>query len=377
MLSLLSASATAYALVASHGVAPRTPARRSPPAPVACDDVEKVPIPMSPMERSEITAKLDAVPVFSVVQRDTQEVVPTSMEQGTLCCTFHLDVAEAQQALEAAQQANPVMQLQLSATPLGTAFALCEWQQQLFPGGLGGGDLGGSNDDDDDGFDSLGQDIASASADPPGDFDDELDDAAAPREVRAELRLRALETEVECATPLLADAPVPPLLVRRNRLVGAVPLFGTDAIRFSANEGADAGATLQPLFFTRDHVRAAWAASGGAAEKMPPMQVTDLRTLVWQMQYDFSQDWRSLLFVVRAPSSPVTGALVTPGLIHLLLVVVRRRRRAQSSSSCPRAAAARLHRQSSSRKRTSRDSYSGMVVGRSRPSTNSGFLSSG
>ena len=248
------------------------------------------------MQRGEITAKLDAVPVFSVVQRETQEVVPTAMEQGTLCCTFHLDVAEAQQALEAAQQANPALQLELSATPLGTAFALCEWQQQLFPGG-DGGDAG---DDDNDGFDSLGQDIASASADPPGDFDDELEDAAAPREVRAELRLKALETEVECATPLLAEAPVPPLLVRRNRLVGAVPLFGTDAIRFTANEGADADSTLQPLFFTRDHVRAAWAASGGASEKMPPMQVTDLRTLVWQMQYDFSQDWRSLLFVVRA-----------------------------------------------------------------------------
>ena len=289
-------TAAVYALTASHGVALRSPARRSLPAPVACDDVEKVPIPMSPMDRAEITAKLDAVPVFSVVQRETQEVVPTAMESGTVCCTFHLDLAEAQQALEAAQQANPGMQLQLSATPLGTAFALCEWQQELFLGG------GGSASDEEESFDSLGQDIASASADLPDDFDDE---AAAPREVRAELRLKALEAEVECATPLLAEAPVPPLLVRRNRLVGAVPLFGTGAIRFNANEGADAGAALQPLFFTRNHVRAAWAASGGAAEKMPRMQVTDLRTLVWQMQYDFSQDWRSLLFVVRVPG-PVT-----------------------------------------------------------------------
>ena len=104
--------------------------------------------------------------------------------------------------------------------------------------------------------------------------------------------LQAARAEVEVATPLLAEAPVPPLLRRRNQVSGALPLFGSDQIRFAADEGAVAGRTSLPLFFKRDDLRAAWLASGGKAEAMPPVQVTDLRTLAWQMQYDVTQDWR-------------------------------------------------------------------------------------
>ena len=35
---------------------------------------------------------------------------------------------------------------------------------------------------------------------------------------------------------------------------------------------------------------------------MPEVQVTDLRTLAWQMQVDGAQDWRPLLFVAPQPS---------------------------------------------------------------------------
>ena len=41
---------------------------------------------------------------------------------------------------------------------------------------------------------------------------------------------------------------------------------------------------------------------GGASDDAPPVQVTDLRTLAWQMQVDGAQDWRPLLFVAPQPS---------------------------------------------------------------------------
>ena len=118
--------------------------------------------------------------------------------------------------------------------------------------------------------------------------------------------LQAARAEVEVATPLLAEAPVPPLLRRRNQVSGALPLFGSDQIRFAADEGAVAGRTSLPLFFKRDDLRAAWLASGGKAEAMPPVQVTDLRTLAWQMQYDVTQDWRPQRVQMKPP--PVGSA---------------------------------------------------------------------
>ena len=35
---------------------------------------------------------------------------------------------------------------------------------------------------------------------------------------------------------------------------------------------------------------------------MPPVQVTDLRTLAYQMQYDTEQDWRPMLLVAPDPA---------------------------------------------------------------------------
>ena len=124
--------------------------------------------------------------------------------------------------------------------------------------------------------------------------------------------LQAARAEVEVATPLLAEAPVPPLLRRRNQVSGALPLFGSDQIRFAADEGAGAGSTSLPLFFKRDDLRAAWLASGGKAEAMPPVQVTDLRTLAWQMQYDVSQDWRPQRVQMKPPSAASASCPLLP-----------------------------------------------------------------
>jgi hypothetical protein len=105
---------------------------------------------------------------------------------------------------------------------------------------------------------------------------------------------------------------VPPLLRRRNQVSGALPLFGSDQIRFAADEGAGAGSTSLPLFFKRDDLRAAWLASGGKADAMPPVQVTDLRTLAWQMQYDISQDWRPQRVQMESAASAACPLLPRP-----------------------------------------------------------------
>ena len=53
-----------------------------------------------------------------------------------------------------------------------------------------------------------------------------------------------------------------------------------------------------PLFFRRQDLASAWVASGGDIEKdPPPVQVTDLRTLAWQMKFDRTTDWRPMTFV--------------------------------------------------------------------------------
>ena len=255
-------------------------------APVPCRSgraaasMSDIPVPLRPLQQQEIVDKLDAVPVFSVVDSQTQQVVPSAAENGVLRCDFHLDVGEATAALERLQRDNPRLPLSLTVTPLGTAFALCEWEKQVSQ----------ADEEADEDELSFGED------DEDGDPDAE---GGAPQ---VELRLQACEAEAAVARPLLSEAPVPPLLRRRNAVNGALPLFGSDEIRFAADDGAEAGQSALPLFFRRDDLRAAWLASGGAAEAMPSVQVTDLRTLAWQMQFDTSQDWRPLLFVAPASS---------------------------------------------------------------------------
>lgn len=111
-----------------------------------------IPVALRPLQRQEIVDKLDGVPVFSVVNRQTQQVVPTAEENGVLCCYFHVDVDEATASLAALQARNPTLELGLTATPLGTAYALCEWERQAAQAGdeEESGALGLDDDDDDD-----------------------------------------------------------------------------------------------------------------------------------------------------------------------------------------------------------------------------------
>ena len=184
-----------------------------------------VPVALRPLQRQEIVDKLDAVPVFSVVNRQTQQVVPAAAENGVLCCYFHLDVDEASASLAALQSRNPTLPLALSATPLGTAFALCEWERQASQE---------EEDPEEEGIDFSHGD----------DYDEEPDAPKIELRLQAALRpahlcnprlcasaptsshrctsmpLQAARAEVKVATPLLAEAPVPPLLRRRNQASG-------------------------------------------------------------------------------------------------------------------------------------------------------------
>lgn len=145
-----------------------------------------VPVALRPLQRQEIVDKLDGVPVFSVVNRQTQQVVPTAAENGVLCCYFHVDVDEAAASLAKLQARNPTLELALTATPLGTAYALCEWERQA------------SQEDEEEDSEALGF----------ADDDEYEDDPDAPK---IELRLQA---------PLRLSASAPALL----RLRASVPL---------------------------------------------------------------------------------------------------------------------------------------------------------
>ena len=144
-----------------------------------------IPVALRPLQRQEIVDKLDGVPVFSVVNRQTQQVVPTAEENGVLCCYFHVDVDEATASLAALQARNPTLELGLTATPLGTAYALCEWERQAAQAG----------DEEESG--ALGLD---------DDDDDFEDDPDAPK---IELRLQAPSRLPTCSTSSLTPTPTP------------------------------------------------------------------------------------------------------------------------------------------------------------------------
>jgi len=238
------------------------------------------PVSLRCLSRQQVVDKLNAVPVFSLVN-GAEQIVATPDGAGDLVCRFYLEIKEAQAALEELCAANPRTAINMAVTPLGTAFALSEWQTRS-----DASDAAADSDDDDDFYDDDDY------------YDDERSEASA-----VAVRLQAAQEEVESVRGLLKKSPVPPLLRRRNVLEGPIPLFGSDQIRFQLPSEDDAKVdAMMPLFFRRRDLLEAWAASGGTAENLPDVQVADLRTIAWQMQYERHQDWLPMLFVAPEPA---------------------------------------------------------------------------
>jgi len=246
--------------------------------------------------------KLNAVPVFSIVNGAEQMVQTPDKESGELACRFYLEIDDAKAALQELRSNNPNAMIDVAVTPLGTAFALCEWQTPVEEslGAAGAEDIAADLDDE-----YLGDDDDD-------DDDDDFGDAGNVAEASIEVRLQAARAEMESVRGLLKKSPVPPLLRRRNVLQDPIPLFGSDQIRFQRPAGTTAAAdaadekeeesTMLPLFFRRSDLLVAWVASGGSIDSLPAVQVTDLRTIAWQMQFDRNQDWRPMLFVAPEPA---------------------------------------------------------------------------
>lgn len=284
-----------------------------------------VPIPFRPLDRQEVVDRLDAVPVFSVVN-SKQMMLPTRDEDSSLSCVFYLDLKEAKSALRSAELLNPGVELSLSVTPLGTAFALCEWQQappapdEVTEATAGAGRQGVAQ---------VLREAIAGSPSPPVQTVEPPPSSGAPEIV---LRMQANQAELEAVRQVLAAAPTPALLSRRNRKEGALPLFGSDSIRFAptkaqAEEAQSEDDYMLPLFLRREDLFNAWLASGGAADSPPEVQVTDLRTLVWQMECDSERNWRPIILVAPDESIELVdqmqqqqqqaGAAATAGLPSL------------------------------------------------------------
>ena len=276
------------------------------------------PVGLRCLSRQEVVDKLNAVPVFSIVNGAEQMVQTPDKESGELACRFYLEIDDAKAALQELRSNNPNAMIDVAVTPLGTAFALCEWQTPIEEslGAAGAEDIAADLDDE-----YFGDD------DDDDDDDDGFGDAGNVAEASIEVRLQAARAEMESVRGLLKKSPVPPLLRRRNVLQGPIPLFGSDQIRFqlppdpdpdrsqirfqrpagtaAAADAADEKeeeSTMLPLFFRRSDLLVAWVASGGSIDSLPAVQVTDLRTIAWQMQFDRNQDWRPMLFVAPEPA---------------------------------------------------------------------------
>jgi len=254
------------------------------------DPDSNIPVPFRPLDRQEIVDVLNAVPTFSVVNQ-AEEMFATVDKSGALGCNFYLEPADAQEALAELRASNPRLSLELSVAPLGTAFALCEWDGLPQP-------LWERTDRD-----GAGEDGAEETSGMVGSI--AVDEGALLRsadEPTTVLRLLASGSELEAVGTLLDESPAPPLLRQRNRQLGGIPLFGSDAIRFQMPGDDGETSTVRPLFFRREDFRDAWLASGGPADGLPPAQVADLRTLAFQMQFDSSQDWRDVILVASEPA---------------------------------------------------------------------------
>ena len=292
---LLALSGSCAARLAVRVVAPRT----------SCTQClsKTVPVPFRPLDQQEIVNKLDAVPVFSVVNEE-REMFPERAKDNELCCCFYLDLKAAQLKLSELQAANPRLPLSLAVTPLGTAYALSEWLPAVAPSPPAAPARRG---------------LVESFRDTDNNEEDGVFHASSEEENRIDVELRILghELEINAVSEILEQSPTPALVRPRNRVAGPVPLFGSDELRFMTRAGfaSQSGKgsddrnveTLTPLFFCRADFRAAWLASGGTDDTLPAVQVSDVRTLVWQMECESAFDWRQVVLV--APQESIDYAV--------------------------------------------------------------------
>ena len=181
----------------------------------------------------EVLEILNAVPVFGVANGAGQLMSTVDAETGAPLITFYLDIVDAKASLAFA--ADTSAGVQLSVAPLGKAFTMksSDVSVQLQPSQAE--------------YNSIRQDLGFSAAD-----------------------------ESEGSMQL-------------------IPLFYSDELKFESSSDPDNPST--PFFFEMGDYRAAWVASGLAADKLPAVQLMDLRTLAYKMENDASNDWRSSVLI--------------------------------------------------------------------------------
>ena len=188
------------------------------------------------LDKQEVLEKLNAVPVFAVANGAGQlmSTVSEFAETGAPVITFYLDIADAKASLDLAKS-DPGAGVQLSVAPLGKAFTMksSDVSVQLQPSQTE--------------YNSIRADLGFSSAD-----------------------------ESEGTMQL-------------------IPLFYSDELKFESSSDPENPST--PFFFEMGDYRAAWVASGLAADKLPAVQLMDLRKLAYQMENDASDAWRSSVLI--------------------------------------------------------------------------------
>ena len=198
------------------------------------------------LDKQAVMAKLNEIPVFSVANDAEQPMAEADAETGRPTITFHLDVVEAQASLAAVRVANPGAGARLILAPLGAALAMSGQQK-------GGVTV------------RLQPSLAEC------------------RQVRQNFGFSA-ESEGEAGEGEAERA--------------LIPLFSSDKLTFEETDGS----AMTPFFFGVDDFRAAWVQSGQAADEMPPLTLTDLRSLAYEMEHDNSKDFSSTVLMPPAAS---------------------------------------------------------------------------
>eukprot|EP00908_Phaeocystis_cordata_P018673 Transcript_30136.p1 GENE.Transcript_30136~~Transcript_30136.p1 ORF type:complete len:262 (-),score=85.87 Transcript_30136:89-796(-) len=191
------------------------------------------------LSRAQISARLDGVPTFVVVDGDGEVVRPRDEQGEAVPASFHTDPEEAKAALDKLRNdplaAGGAEGLRLAVTPLGAAFEAC--------GGWPGAKAGGAKAADEGG---TGGAVLQGTK--------QVVEGMAPR-LREQLQAQGLEA-------------------------GAwqLPVFCCDEMQTEA---------FTPIFLRHEDMVEAWVASGRPREQAPQqVAVMDLRLLVAQMQTD-------------------------------------------------------------------------------------------